>query len=103
MENAKLRRLVYGLLLAVTAAITTARIVGAELVYEPSIAVRPWPPERPEKMPTFSSNDRSRWAAIRALVENGTFAVGKRIKDPTAKDGTRIVDGQTIKDANAKN
>ena len=78
MDNATLRRFVYGLLITVTAAIATARIIGAELVYEPSIAVRAWPKERPEKMPTFSSNDRSRWSTIRALVENGTFVVGKR-------------------------
>ncbi len=89
MDNASLRRTVYTLLLVVTAGAATARVIGVELVYEPSIAVRPWPAERPEKMPTFSSNDRSRWATIRALVENGTFVVGTRIKDPTAKNGYR--------------
>jgi hypothetical protein len=89
MDNASLRRFVYTLLLVVTAGAATARVIGVELVYEPSIAVRPWPAERPEKMPTFSSNDRSRWATIRALVENGTFVVGKRIKDASAKNGYR--------------
>jgi hypothetical protein len=29
-------------------------------------------------MPTFSSNDRSRWATVRALVEEGTYEVGRR-------------------------
>lgn len=29
-------------------------------------------------MPTFSSNDRSRWATVRALVDEGTYVVGKR-------------------------
>jgi hypothetical protein len=29
-------------------------------------------------MPTFSSNDRSRWATVRALVDQGTYAVGQR-------------------------
>ena len=33
-------------------------------------------------MPTFSSNDRSRWATIRALVHDHTYAVGER--DPNA-------------------
>ena len=103
MDTAALRRTVYGLLLAVTAGIAIARIIGAELVYEPSIAVRAWPTERPAKMPTFSSNDRSRWATIRALVENGTFVIGKRIQDPTSKAGTRVVDGALIKDPNSKN
>ena len=32
-------------------------------------------------MPTFSSNDRSRWATVRALVEEGTFVIGRR--DPS--------------------
>ena len=29
-------------------------------------------------MPTFSSNDRARWATIRALVDEGTYAIGRR-------------------------
>ena len=36
-------------------------------------------------MPTFGSNDRSRWATIRALVEDGTFVIGRRDMQP---DGT---------------
>lgn len=31
-------------------------------------------------MPTFGSNDRSRWATIRALVDNSEFVIGKRDK-----------------------
>ncbi len=81
MDNAILRRFVYGILITVTASIMTARIVGVERVFEPSVpnpAV--WPKERPDPFPTFSSNDRSRWAAVRALVEKKTFVVGKREK-----------------------
>jgi len=92
MDDASLRRFVYAILLVVTASISTARIIGVELVYEPSITVRSWPKERPEKMPTFSSNDRSRWATIRALIENGTFVVGKRENLPL--DGAAAVVGQ---------
>ena len=87
MDDASLRRFVYALLLVVTAGMCVARIIGVELVYEPSIAVRSWPKERPEKMPTFSSNDRSRWATIRALVENGTFVVGKREVNASSRRG----------------
>jgi hypothetical protein len=29
-------------------------------------------------MPTFSSNDRSRWCTIRALVDRGTYVIGDR-------------------------
>jgi hypothetical protein len=80
MDTYYLRRTVYMLLIAVTGGIATARIIGAELVYEPSISSRAWPKDRPEKMPTYGSNDRSRWATIRALVENRTFVVGERVK-----------------------
>ena len=84
-----MRRAVYTLLLVVTAGMATARIIGVELVYEPSIAVRAWPKDRPEKMPTFSSNDRSRWATVRALVEEGSFVIGKRVVDPASPTGYR--------------
>jgi hypothetical protein len=40
-----------------------------------------WPRTRPEPMPTFSSNDRARWATVRALVDEGTYVIGRR--DPT--------------------
>ena len=33
--------------------------------------------------PFLSSNDRSRWLAIRALVEHGTFAIDEVLKEPT--------------------
>ncbi len=46
-------------------------------------------PKSAEKMPTFSSNDRSRWATVRSLVENGTFVVGKRVDDPLSPNGYR--------------
>src|SRR5262249_5311541 len=35
-----------------------------------------------EPVPTFSSNDRSRWATIRALVDHGTYVIGYRDIDP---------------------
>jgi hypothetical protein len=72
------RRLVYRLLIAVAAAMAVGRILGAVLVYEPDLRDRPWPPTRPRPMPTFSSNDRSRWATVRALVDDGTYVVGRR-------------------------
>ncbi|MCE9530079.1 MAG: hypothetical protein K8T89_02920 [Planctomycetes bacterium] len=112
MDQETLRRYVYAILMTVTAGLMTARIVGVEFVYEPSLYKsypdRKWPTAKPDTFPTFSSNDRSRWAAVRALVENESFIVGKRVADPTAtftdKDGgSRIVDGVRIKDLNAKN
>ncbi len=85
-----LRRQVYALLIVVAAAMAVGRILSAELVYEPSLSQnwpndpghprRPWPATAPRAMPTFSSNDRSRWAAVRALVDEGTWVIGRRDK-----------------------
>src|SRR5438132_1381518 len=41
-------------------------------------------------VPSFlGDNDRSRWATVYALVENGTYVIGHRDYDPT---GTHYVD-----------
>ena len=90
-EAAKLRCTVYRVLIVVAVAATAARVMNVERVYEPSLhraagdtsptaPPRDWPKARPKPMPTFSSNDRSRWAMIRALVDDGTFAVGLRVR-----------------------
>jgi hypothetical protein len=38
----------------------------------------PWPAKRPGAWPTFGSNDRSRFDAVRALVDNHTWVIGRR-------------------------
>lgn len=85
--TASLRRMVYALLIVVTAGISAGRILAVQLVYEPSLhrpadrldlPGRAWPKEPPKAMPTFSSNDRARWATIRALVDDGTYVIGRR-------------------------
>ncbi|HEY2787526.1 MAG TPA: hypothetical protein VGJ05_21395 [Fimbriiglobus sp.] len=93
--TANLRRTVYLLLGTAAVAIGVAKIVGAENVFEPSryapptageygsyqgeyTPTRGWPKTRPEPTPMFGSNDRSRWATVRALVENGTYVIGRR-------------------------
>jgi hypothetical protein len=89
-ESAPLRRLVYALLITLVAGSVAGRILSANLVYEPYLfrkesdpddGRRVWPRDRPEPMPTFSSNDRSRWDTIRALVDEGTYAIGRRPRD----------------------
>jgi len=76
------------LLIATAAAMATGRILATVRVYEPTL-FKPdkptgddirsaWPTRRPNPMPTFSSNDRSRWATVRALVDDGTYVVGRR-------------------------
>jgi len=87
------RRSIYLLFTSVAVAIAAAKVVGAENLLEPSRYTPPtpdaysasppdppraWPKERPDPTPMFSSNDKSRWAAVRALVDDGTFVIGKR-------------------------
>jgi len=78
---------VASILIALAFAIALAKLLAAQRLYEPSYHRAPgelpgsrsaWPTSRPTPMPTFSSNDRSRWATVRSLVDDGTFVVGKR-------------------------
>lgn len=64
-----LRGALYAMLLVVTTAGMLARVA----------ALRPPDPRSPT--PFFSANDRSRWATIRALVDEGTYAVDKVVFD----------------------
>jgi hypothetical protein len=84
------RRQVYTLLIAVAAAAATGRILSALRAYDPDLYrpegavgdVRPaWPRTRPGAWPTFGSNDRSRFDAVRALVDDGTWVIGRRNKN----------------------
>src|SRR5437763_15572963 len=100
-EPVSSRRLVYGLLIALAAGLTAGRIASAERLYEPSVhrgagqdVPRPaWPATRPEPWPTFSSNDRSRWAAVRALVDEGTFVIGRRDRTVVLASGPAVLAG----------
>src|SRR5262245_36090586 len=106
-----IRRTAYTLMTIATVAAITGRVLSVERVYEPSMYRAPgdtrptapprdWPKTRPLPMPTFSSNDRSRWATIRSLVEDGTYAVGRRVYDSAGKfrdEGIITEDGwQTV-------
>jgi len=95
--SADLRRSAYLLLIAVSVAIAAAKVVGAENVFEPSRYASPipggyglepdrkWPATRPDPTMMMSSNDRSRWATVRALVDDGTYSIGRRVY-PDASD-----------------
>lgn len=104
-DTAQLRRTVYWMIGTIAVAVAIAKVVGVENVVEPSrfnapsaesygpdpdrarqLNMRDWPEERPEPSPMFGSNDRSRWATIRALVEDGTYVIGQRDK-PNAESG----------------
>jgi hypothetical protein len=98
-SDPRTRRLVYGLLITVAAGLTAGRIASAERLSEPSVHRAPgqdvprpaWPATRPEPWPTFSSNDRSRWAAVRALVDHGTFVIGRRDRTVVLASGPAVL------------
>jgi hypothetical protein len=88
-----LRRSVYSLLIAVAVAAVCGRILSASRVSlpqfaRPSVGAEPedprgpWPATRPEPMPDYGDNDRSRWDTVRALVDNGDYRIGHRDTDP---------------------
>lgn len=81
--DSQLRQSIYHIMLVMAVGLMVARIANVELLIEPSMykanPTRAWPKERPEPWPTFSSNDRARWATVKALVEEGTFVIGKRV------------------------
>lgn len=88
------RRSVYTLLIVLATSMAAGRIMATAFVYDPSSyrdesdpkdTRKLWPKVRPKPMPTFSSNDRSRWATVRALVDDGTFVIGRR--DPSEPGG----------------
>jgi hypothetical protein len=90
------RRLIYGILITVAVGSALGRILSTQLVFEPSIhrdeknsndRRRLWPKVRPAQMPTFSSNDRSRWATVRALVDDGTYVIGRRSRAIVVESG----------------
>ena len=86
------RRLVCAVLITLAVGSAAGRILSTQRVFEPRAYLPPgtpadptlargiWPKERPEPpMPTFSSNDRSRWATRGSLVDDGTYVVGHRL------------------------
>ena len=86
-EPTPLRQLVYTLLIVVAAGLVGGRIMSVARIYEPYFyrdegdpkdKRQSWRKVRPNPVPTHGDNDRSRWDTIRALVENGTYAIGVR-------------------------
>lgn len=97
-----LRQSLYTLMLVGTVGLMAARVANVEFVYEPSLykayPARKWPDKAPAPWPTFGSNDRARWATVKALVEEGTFVIARRIENPAnpkdyRDEGIRFSDG----------
>jgi hypothetical protein len=82
-DTAQLRRWIYHLIIAIAFAIACGRIVSVQRVYEPAFYpnAAKWPKARPDSNAMFGSNDRARWATMRALVHDGTYVIGKREPD----------------------
>jgi len=104
-DNANLRKLVYALLITVAAGMIAGRIAATERVYEPSLhrdesdpksRGSRWPTTRPRPMPTFSSNDRARWATIRALIDGETAAAGDEGTHVVGRRDRKVVFGSAI-------
>jgi hypothetical protein len=111
MDARLLRRTVYSLLIALAAGELAGHILSTNRVSVPALyrdekdptdERGPWAKTRPEPVPTHGDNDRSRWDTVRALVDEGTYAIGWReVDEATGKyadhgicteDGWRTID-----------
>lgn len=70
-----LRSLVCTILIVLASAQIGGRILSVSRLVDPETS---WPDKRPTPTPTHGDNDRSRWDTIRALVDEGTYAIGDR-------------------------
>src|SRR5437016_11635740 len=75
------RRSIYALLIAISTGMMLARVARVDSA----------DPKSPT--PFLSANDRSRWAAIRALVDEGTYAIDDIVFDGK---GSRVRGWHTI-------
>src|SRR5262249_53006902 len=99
-QPADSRRTLQAVLIAAAVGLAAGRLLSADRLYAPS-GHRPsgdpppprpaWPATRPDPWPTFSSNDRSRWAAVRALGDEGTFVVGRRDPKVVLSSGPAVL------------
>jgi hypothetical protein len=104
-DSVSLSRTAYALLITVAAGAVAGHILVMTRVYEPYLYRNEsdpqdqrslWPRTRPEPMPTHGDNDRSRWDTVRALVDNGTYAIGQR--DVDAATGKNVDRGIITED-----
>lgn len=79
-DTTQLRRWIQNLIIGIAFAIACGRIISVQRVYEPAFYPDPsrWPAAKPDSNAMFGSNDRARWATIRALVHEKTYVIGKR-------------------------
>jgi hypothetical protein len=100
------RQLLYGIVITLAAGLVAGHILSVTRLSDPylyrteeetqDVRRNPWPRNRPAAVPTLGDNDRSRWDTVRALVDQGTYAVGHRTTDP--KTGTYQDSGYITED-----
>jgi hypothetical protein len=99
-DTAQLRRWIYHLIIAIAFAIACGRIASVQRVYEPAFFRDPakegdrrpvWPASRPDSNSMFGSNDRARWATMRALVHEHTYVIGNREPDVIWKSAVAML------------
>lgn len=89
-ENGNERRLAVKVLIVAALGVALGRLAAAERIYEPGMEAKRGGKsvflagKNPTPTPMFGSNDRSRWATVRALVEDGTFVIGLRSRPDAA-------------------
>ena len=52
--------------------------------------------QSPEKTPMLSANDRSRWCTVRALVDNGTYAIEEIVYEQNPRRGKKPEDFEKV-------
>ena len=76
-ESLLSEKLVHAILIVIALSTGAGKICSASRVYEPDVVELGWPKANPKPTPMFSANDRSRWATIRALVDEGSYVIGR--------------------------
>ncbi len=87
------------LLILVAGSMAAGRLASVTQLYDPTLfraveernSKRAWINKKPIPVVTLSSNDRSRWLTVRALLENGTFVIGQRPKGPFVASACALV------------
>ncbi|HYV36558.1 MAG TPA: hypothetical protein VE988_12675, partial [Gemmataceae bacterium] len=106
------RKRVYMLLIVIAAATAAGHVCSSTRVFDPDNfkddanpdprRTNVWPASRPKPTPAFGSNDISRWVTIRALLEEGTYVIGRRYPGPGNDYTTGYTDvGITFEPGNA--
>lgn len=96
---AQAQKAVCWLFILVAGTMAAGRLASVTQLYDPTLfrtaeernSKRAWITQKPTPVVTLSSNDRSRWLTVRALLENGTYVIGQRNKDAFVASACALV------------